>query len=161
MKQALKAFKEMIGDNIFNKAGATNYDSVASSAKIVCLYFSAHWCGPCRAFTPALATAYKDMRNKGCAIQIFFCSYDNSEADYKEYYSSMPWVSLGYQNPVVESLGSDFNVTGIPALLVFDQKGHLLTADGRSDVIAHLSDATPGTSDSMTGAFSKWKSLAH
>jgi len=22
------------------------------NAKVTCLYFSAHWCGPCRGFTP-------------------------------------------------------------------------------------------------------------
>ena len=39
-----------------SKVGAS--DALAGKA-IVCLYFSAHWCPPCRAFTPVLKDFYE------------------------------------------------------------------------------------------------------
>jgi nucleoredoxin len=32
-----------------------------SEKEVVGLYFSAHWCPPCRGFTPKLADAYKEL----------------------------------------------------------------------------------------------------
>jgi thiol-disulfide isomerase/thioredoxin len=39
------------------KAGKSVSASEALAGKTVVLYFSAHWCPPCRAFTPQLAKA--------------------------------------------------------------------------------------------------------
>ena len=36
-------------------------DSCLAGKKIVCFYFSAHWCPPCRAFTPMLKDAYEEF----------------------------------------------------------------------------------------------------
>ncbi len=33
--------------------------------KTVCFYFSAHWCGPCRNFTPVLKKVYADLKAEG------------------------------------------------------------------------------------------------
>jgi nucleoredoxin len=145
-----KSFKEMVGASIYDKAGDATFEKVAGSAEVICMYFSAHWCGPCRSFTPQLITAYNAMIAKKCPIQIFFCSFDHSEKDYKEYFGSMPWASLGFKNPIAESLGNDFGVEGIPALLVFDKNGNLLTKEGRGDI-----------GSSKAEAFNKWKALIH
>ena len=34
----------------------------ALAGKVVAIYFSAHWCGPCRNFTPQLASLYQSIR---------------------------------------------------------------------------------------------------
>ena len=34
-------------------------DSALNGKKVVCIYFSAHWCPPCRAFTPVLKDFYE------------------------------------------------------------------------------------------------------
>ena len=38
-------------------------DSVLADKKIIAFYFSAHWCPPCRLFTPVLAEFYSVTRN--------------------------------------------------------------------------------------------------
>ena len=63
---------------------------------VVGLYFSAHWCPPCRGFTPKLADAYKEMIGLGKSFEIVFLSSDKSEDAFKEYYNEMPWLSLPF-----------------------------------------------------------------
>merc|ERR1712038_1935249 len=46
---------------------------------IVCLYFSAHWCPPCRGFTPVLKDFYKEAKEQGVEI-IFVSSDEDSNA---------------------------------------------------------------------------------
>jgi len=57
------------------------------------LYFSAHWCPPCRAFTPELAKFYKKMTDK---LEIVFVSSDEDEAQWAEYFAEMPWLALPF-----------------------------------------------------------------
>ena len=46
---------------------------------MVGLYFSAHWCPPCRGFTPRLAKEYERMKGEGKKIEIVFISSDKSK----------------------------------------------------------------------------------
>ena len=51
-------------------------DEILSENKLICFYFSAHWCPPCRGFTPKLAEWYKkDLQAKG--MEVVFASSDN------------------------------------------------------------------------------------
>lgn len=52
----------------------------ALAGKTLGIYFSAHWCGPCRTFTPLLAQVYKAVRQKHSDFEILFVSGDKSEA---------------------------------------------------------------------------------
>jgi len=47
----------------------------------VLIYFSAHWCPPCRSFTPVLAQAYRDATSKNC--EVIFLSSDGSETEFQ------------------------------------------------------------------------------
>ena len=60
------------------------------------VYVSAHWCGPCRTFTPTLLKFYDEAREKG--LEIVFISCDHSDASFQEYYSTMPWQTLPYDD---------------------------------------------------------------
>ena len=59
--------------------------------QIVALYFSAHWCPPCRNFTPLLNTFYENANSDGKKMEIIFVSSDNDEQAFKEYFESMKW----------------------------------------------------------------------
>nr|XP_037289045.1 uncharacterized protein LOC119181908 [Rhipicephalus microplus] len=44
-------------------------DTVLRDKQLICLYFAAQWCPPCRMFTPVLANVYKDARADNLAIE--------------------------------------------------------------------------------------------
>lgn len=103
--------------------------------KVVCLYFSAHWCPPCRGFTPDLAKFYTHMKSQEKNIEIVFISSDNDEAGFKEYFADMPWLALPYsERDRKGSLSSKFKVGGIPTLVVIGEDGKVITKNGRSEV---------------------------
>ena len=65
------------------------------------LYFSAHWCPPCRAFTPTLAEFYtKHQQSKN--LEIIFVSFDRNEESFKEYVKDMPWLSIEFSDATRE-----------------------------------------------------------
>ena len=60
------------------------------------MYFSAHWCPPCRGFTPVLAEKYKAWKDANENIEIVFISSDRDEASFGDYYNEMPWLALDF-----------------------------------------------------------------
>ena len=62
------------------------------------VYFSAHWCPPCRGFTPVLAEFYKKwVEEEGKSLEIVFVSSDRDQEAFDEYYNSMPWAALKFE----------------------------------------------------------------
>merc|ERR1712099_145327 len=79
------AFQELFGDVLLTREGEKPTSDVLSGAKAVGIYFSAHWCPPCRGFTPKLAEMSKDaFEAKG--MKIVFVSSDRDESSFSEYY---------------------------------------------------------------------------
>merc|ERR1712139_535927 len=102
-------------------------------SKSIGIYFSAHWCPPCRGFTPKLTEFYNDgLKDK---MQIFFVSSDRDQASFDQYFAKMPWEALPYEKRDAKKLLSDaFGITGIPTLVVLNNDGTLITKEGRSKV---------------------------
>lgn len=103
---------------------------VKEAPKYVALYFSAHWCPPCRMFTPKLVEWYKGFKPKHPNFELVFVSADQDEDAMKEYMKStgMPWPAVKYdqrEDKVFGALASD----GIPYLVLVDAStGKALTA---------------------------------
>jgi nucleoredoxin len=55
--------------------------------KVVGLYFSAHWCAPCRQFTPLLAEKYRELVAAGAGFEIVFISSDRDQTAFDEHFS--------------------------------------------------------------------------
>ncbi|XP_045131678.1 nucleoredoxin-like [Portunus trituberculatus] len=107
------------------------YDAIKSAYKG--LYFSAHWCPPCKAFTPQLVAAYEKMKKKEENFHMIFISSDRSEESWRTYHNSMPWPSLAWEEKEARNeLASSLEVNGIPTLVVLDPDNSVITTDGRS-----------------------------
>mmetsp|Transcript_25596 Transcript_25596/g.31519 ORF Transcript_25596/g.31519 Transcript_25596/m.31519 type:complete len:417 (-) Transcript_25596:230-1480(-) len=126
------AFISQFGDTLFNPSGdGTTSPSVALSGKDhVMLYFSAHWCPPCRRFTPSLIELYKKLKNSK-NMELVFCSLDREEEAYKEYTSDMPWLCMPFKAKETTAMASKYKASGIPHLVIVDDAtGEIITTDG-------------------------------
>jgi nucleoredoxin len=108
----------------------------ALDGKTVLVYFSAHWCPPCRSFTPQLASFYRSHA-KEKNFEIVFASWDQSKAEFEEYFQEQPWLAFPYETSkqIIEQLGTKYQVRSIPTLLVFGADGTLITKEGRMSVV--------------------------
>jgi len=124
----------IFGPQLLGKDGLVSTSSALQGKKAIGIYFSAHWCPPCRGFTPQLGEWYnKDLKEKG--LEIVFVSSDRDEAAFKEYAGEQPWLSLPYdQRAKKDELSKKYKVQGIPSFVIIDPEGKTITTDGRSAV---------------------------
>ena len=118
------------------KSSGSSVSSSTLEGKVVGIYFSAHWCGPCRQFTPVLVDTYKRLKSQGKPFEIVFVSSDNSEADMYKYMNEagMPWYAVPWKGSIANNLKSKYGVRGIPTLIVVDQDGKTISTSARSQV---------------------------
>ena len=83
-----ESIENLLGKTIVNSNGDEIVTSSLASKKQIILYFSAHWCPPCRGFTPLLSKAYEEYKQKvgdQAEVEVVFVSGDNDENSFKEY----------------------------------------------------------------------------
>jgi nucleoredoxin len=139
--------EELVGSELFDVNG-NKVDVRSLQGKIIGLYFSAHWCRPCRDFTPKLV----EFRNANAKdFEVIFVSSDRSATDQQKYMqeSGMNWPAVPYQSERKAILKERFSIRGIPALIIVDGKGNLISSQGRSEVDAN-----------STTTLAKWKNLS-
>jgi nucleoredoxin len=57
------SYPQCLGEAVLTKKrGEIQTQEALAGKKLVALYFSAHWCPPCRGFTPALAQFYSRIK---------------------------------------------------------------------------------------------------
>jgi len=111
-------------------AAAVSVDDLKRKESIA-LYFSAHWCPPCRAFTPRLTSIYRKLQAKGTAMDIVFVSLDQAEEEYAEYLAEMPWLALTLGDNRIRELSESLGVEGIPALITIKPDGSIINAEAK------------------------------
>ena len=109
--------------------------------EIIGVYFSAHWCGPCRAFTPRLAQFYKNVNSEKKQIEIIFNSADQDLKSFKEYFGTMPWIATPFDSPAKSQIDDACGINSIPQLIIFDNKGHVIDSNGRRTVESQGAEA--------------------
>jgi peptide-N4-(N-acetyl-beta-glucosaminyl)asparagine amidase len=133
--------------------------SALANSRLVALYFSASWCGPCRGFTPLLIEFYTYLQEVVApthGIKIVFVSSDQDESQFQAYYSKMPFLALPYTNrDLAQQTKSVFGVRGIPSLVVLDSlSGMIVTSPDESRRDVH--QACQRGDDAIARLFHDW-----
>ena len=104
------------------------YDEELAPKQIYGLYFSAHWCGPCRKFTPQLVAYYNQIARDHPEFEIIFVSADKSAEGMATYMREgrMPWPAIEYNKLANVPTLQKYAGSGIPDLVIVDASGKVL-----------------------------------
>uniref|UniRef100_A0A0B7BK01 Thioredoxin domain-containing protein n=1 Tax=Arion vulgaris TaxID=1028688 RepID=A0A0B7BK01_9EUPU len=127
--------EDLLGKEVTGKDGNSVSVSSLEANDLLGIYFSAHWCSPCRCFTPTLAECYNKVTSAGKKWEIIFISLDKDEESCKQYYESMPWLLFPFESDLKETLADKYEVTGIPTLLLLDPKSGERITDNGQDLV--------------------------
>jgi len=117
---------------------------IAGNPEYYLFYYSASWCGPCRAFTPDLITFNRRM-DRHENMQVVLAPSDRSAEDAVAYLKDyrMPWPSIDYGAWRSGKVDVPRNPNGtIPSVVLADRNGKVLLANSKSlDRAAFLEQA--------------------
>jgi len=175
-----------LGQKVLTADGEVPTEQVVKGKKVVGLYFSGMWCGPCKRFTPVLSELYRGAKAADpSSFECVFLSACNDTDQFNEYRSHMPWPAIPYEasqgTPEKQGagfvrkakretgykqgvFGEKFSVASVPRLVLIDgETGEVLTDK------AH--ETTPGENGAPesydwydgsgnTAADKAWRSIA-
>ena len=159
----LKLFKKLPNDELLAKGGRSrvSLSSAFAGVDLVFLYASAHWCPPCRKYTPQLIKFYNDAKKfyksdpkRTKSIEIVFVSADHDMNGFKTYYATMPWLAIPFDADTRERLLSWMKVNGIPRVMVLDGRtGKVLESNsvGRALDLSRFSKMCSGSGGNKLG----------
>ena len=130
----------LLGTHVMNQNGRkTALSELAKDNEVIGIYFSAHWCGPCKRFTPQLMERYTNWKKIGRPLSIVFISLDKNQEAFDEYYRSMhsEWFTIPFkESERRQCINDDQNTAkATPFLMFVDSKtGEVLAKNGRTIV---------------------------
>jgi len=98
------------------------YGSSLDTAKLVGIYFSAHWCPSSRKFTPLLPDFYNNVNRNGHVFEIIFSSCDQYDGTFQKNAETMPWIHIPLNDSNHDKLVVKYKVSGIPRLVIVNPK---------------------------------------
>lgn len=122
-------FGELQPKLIESKNGkAVPFEAGETKPEFTAIYYSAHWCPPCRAFTPKLVNWYKNTKVRFKNFELVFASSDKDEAAMMDYMKEdkMPWPAIRFNEKKSSGVGK-YAAGGIPYLVLLDKDGKDLT----------------------------------
>ena len=75
------------------------------------------------------------MNASGKQFEVIYVSWDQTIDQFNDYYSHMPWLALPFENAQLkDALYQSFGINGVPTLVLINNRGQLVSRDGRKDV---------------------------
>jgi nucleoredoxin len=131
--EAASVFDEILDGNLVKLGGKSlkSLKDFQKPKKFYVFYYTASWCGPCQQFTPSLVEFYE--KNKNDNFELVLITSDKEEESMEEYAVSkkMPWPQLKLKKAQDFKDKFQHGVRGIPAVIVCDLEGKIITANGR------------------------------
>lgn len=115
----------VVKDGHFQPADA----ATLSGVKFIAFYYSASWCGPCRAFTPKLVEFYNSFKAAHPNFELIFVNRDQDEDAMLQYMTGdgMKWPAVKFSDITSKKLRAmQFEGSGIPDLVLVDDTGKVL-----------------------------------
>ncbi|CAK7354366.1 unnamed protein product [Dovyalis caffra] len=113
--------------------------------KVICLFFSANWCRPCKSFAPQLVKIYNSLRATGNKLEIVFISFDRDEDGFKEHFKCMPWLAVPFEVNLHRYLSDIYHVNRIPSFISLSSDGISVEEDMIGLVEDYGAEAFPFT----------------
>jgi nucleoredoxin len=104
-------------------------DAEFETKKVIGLYRSAQWCGPCRQFTPKLVAYYNKVAAAHPEFEIVFVSDDKTPSAMESYMrqDQMPWPALNFDKVLGNASLKKYFGESIPCLVVVDENGKVIS----------------------------------
>jgi thiol-disulfide isomerase/thioredoxin len=126
-------FDSVLDKNMVILDGEVFVDHYATKRpkKYYIFYYTASWCGPCKAFSPRLVEFYNNHKNEN--FEIVLISSDRDEKSMESYAAKnkMPWPQLKFDQRSAFKTKFNHGVRGIPSVIVCDLEGKIVTSNGR------------------------------
>ena len=105
-------------------------ETALANKKLIAVYVSAEWCGPCRKFTPQLVNYYKRVAPDHPEFEIVFYSMDRSVYAMQKYMrdENMPWPAIDFAKLKDKEALKKNAGNGIPSLVLMDSSGNVISS---------------------------------
>lgn len=127
-------FIDQFKDYLVNANGSAVDPEVTEDCRYFALYYSASWCGPCRAFTPKLKKFYATHRGRG-EFEVILISTDRNENSMMRYMkkAEMPWSAVSFSKIADSGLlnrniirANEKGSFPLPYLVIVDRSGKIV-----------------------------------
>jgi nucleoredoxin len=127
-------FDEVLDGNLVILDGKkfAKHELTAKPTEYYVFYYTASWCGPCQAFTPSLVEFYEKNKNEKFELVLITSDEDEDAMEGYAKQKKMPWPQLKQSKSESFKKSFDHGVRGIPAVIVCDLEGKIVSANGRN-----------------------------
>ena len=127
--ELIKLFRKLPNDMLLDRGGMSKcrVQEAFANADIVFFYAAQYSSNTCKKYTPNLVKFYNESRamrkaapTRTKSVEIVYISSDSSKADFKTFYSTMPWLAVPHDAETRERILSWMKCKNVPTLMCLD-----------------------------------------